>query len=96
MSKAIFTHSDYEEVRKAMIELSEKEMKIIFLRFWGPYSIVEIGKRLGMSYDTVDQKLKAALRKLKKYCLSTPSFGRSISHKFSMPDFDLTSHVFEF
>lgn len=95
MSEPIFTQRDYAAVRKAMAELSEKEMKIVFLRFWGPYSLYEIGRFLGMSYDSVDGKLKKALLKLKKHCLMTPSFSRSFFTEFSTHHFELHCSTLE-
>ena len=59
-----------------MTELSPRELKAIFLRFWGPCSIEEIARDLQVSWDMADQILNRALKRLRLSCVRDSAFGR--------------------
>lgn len=70
-----YDQGQVEALHNYMTELSPRELKAIFLRFWGPCSIEEIARELQVSWDTADQILNRALERLRLYCVRDSAFG---------------------
>lgn len=49
----------------AIQTLNEKERIAIFLRYWGPCSILEISRSLHLSWDKADELVNESLKKLR-------------------------------
>lgn len=76
-SDPIFTETDYLIAREVIRDISDRDFKIVYLRFWENYSILEIAALLGMSWRAVDRRLECAMRLIKEKCLSAPGFSRN-------------------
>lgn len=61
----IENEEEFDRLHEAMCELSAREFHVLFLRFWGKHSILEIGRALSMSWDCVDATLNQSLAKLR-------------------------------
>lgn len=69
-------------LRKAIATLSERERRILYLRFWCDYPVSEIARDLRSGVNLIEQVLDAAISKLKRRILSdqnreTPGEGPS-------------------
>ncbi len=56
-----------EQLHKAIAKLSEKQRKRLILYFFGEITYEEIGKLEGCKYQTVQDSIYAALKRLKKF-----------------------------
>ncbi len=56
----------HSALRLAMTELSEREQRILYLRFWCDFSISEIARELRSGVNLIEQVSEAALSKLKR------------------------------
>jgi RNA polymerase sigma factor (sigma-70 family) len=70
-----YDQGQVEALHNYMTELSPRELKAIFLRFWGPCSIEEIARDLQVSWDMADQILNRALERLRLSCVRDSAFG---------------------
>ncbi|MES3038367.1 MAG: sigma factor-like helix-turn-helix DNA-binding protein [Bdellovibrionota bacterium] len=48
-----------------LAQLSPQERKAIYLRFWEPFSIAEVARRMGLSWDEADLLIDQAVGKLR-------------------------------
>lgn len=78
-SSRLFPKTDYLVVRQAIARLPASQMKVVVLRFWSNYSLIEIARLMRLSYDAVERLLSQALIQLRILCLSDPSFSRTIT-----------------
>ena len=72
----LFTETDYEILRSQMKDLSPRDFKILFLRFWGKQSLSEIANDMRLSFEEVDSSIKSSLKLLKNLCLKDSLFSR--------------------
>lgn len=73
----VFTPSDYQIVRTSMNELPTIQFKVVFLRFWGKLTLLEISKRLRLNLTAVERHLVMAQRTLRESCLKYPGFSKN-------------------
>jgi DNA-directed RNA polymerase specialized sigma24 family protein len=59
-----------------MKELSPRDFKILFLRFWGKQSLAEIANDMRLDFNEVDRSIKSSLKLLKNLCLEDSLFSR--------------------
>lgn len=64
-----------EAVRQYVTQLSPRELKAVFMRFWGPCSIEEIASELRVSWDLADEILNRAMKKLRISCVRDSAFA---------------------
>ncbi len=58
-------HQSTSPLYAALQTLSEKERIALFLRYWGPCSILEISRNLHLSWSQADKLLEECLNKLR-------------------------------
>ena len=58
---------EIEQLKQALLELSENEYKLIKALFYEEKSLLEYAKTLGIPFATVQTRKRAILKKLKKY-----------------------------
>ena len=73
----LFTNGDYDIVNSAMIDLSQRQQRIVRMRFWEDHSIAEIASSHKISWETTYRELEAALAVLKTRCIANPGFSRN-------------------
>jgi DNA-directed RNA polymerase sigma subunit (sigma70/sigma32) len=61
--------------------LDATERKVIFLRFWGPYTIGQIATELRMSWDSTDKLIDQAIRKLRESFREHKYYRRPIANE---------------
>ncbi len=71
-----YDQTQIDAIYQYMTELTTKEFKAVILRFWGQFSINDIAKDLGVSWDMADQTLTRALEKLRSCYLRDADFQR--------------------
>jgi DNA-directed RNA polymerase specialized sigma24 family protein len=59
-----------------MKDLSPRDFKILFLRFWGKQSLSEIANDMRLNFEEVDSSIKSSLKLLKNLCLKDSLFSR--------------------
>ncbi len=64
-SLPIKTAIDKSPLLEALQILTDRERTAIFLRFWGPCSIIEVSKTLHLSWSQADRLLASSLEKLR-------------------------------
>ena len=74
----IFTSNDYAIVRAAVRRLPGLLAKVIELRFWQQYSVLEISEILGISEADVNSAIHRSYQVLREECLKHPAFSRSV------------------
>ncbi|MDE3270100.1 MAG: sigma factor-like helix-turn-helix DNA-binding protein [Pseudomonadota bacterium] len=70
-----FSVEDQIIARSLSRKLKPRQRKAIVLRFWHSYSIFEVAKTLGMTWEQADRTIKDALAKLKHECAEQPHFS---------------------
>lgn len=53
-------------LRQAIVKLSDREQRILYLRFWCDYSISEIARELRFGVNLIEQVIEATISKLKR------------------------------
>lgn len=56
-----------EDLRRAMLKLTEEERKMIRLRFWEDKTLLQIAEQYGISIPAIKKRLDVAFGKLAKY-----------------------------
>ena len=74
-SSPLFTNGDYDIVNSAMTELSQRQQRIVRMRFWEDHSVAEIASSLKISWEATFRDLEAALGVLKIRCGENPNFS---------------------
>lgn len=64
--KQEFAKINHTALRKALTELSEREQRILYLRFWCDFSASEIARELKSGINLVEQVIDALISKLKR------------------------------
>ncbi len=73
----LFTHTDYKIVRQAIaLALTERELQIVLLRFWGNELLEDIGAAMRLPVPVVENSLNNAFKKIKEFCFSSEDFSR--------------------
>lgn len=58
---------EYQHViEKALGTLNEQERRVIFLRFWEPYTIAQVADRIGVAWEEADGLIDSAVRKIQR------------------------------
>ena len=78
----LFSNDQHSAVRELVASLPPVEFKVVFLRFWGVFSISEIARELRMDWESTDRILTRALGRLKALCLRHEAFD--LAGKFAM------------
>jgi RNA polymerase sigma-B factor len=74
---AAYTHvENVETLRPALAELSERELRVVTMRFAGNLSQAQIAERLGCSQMQISRTLRAALDRLRRKLQRTPADGQ--------------------
>ena len=73
-----FSVEDQIIARSLSRKLKPRQRKAIVLRFWHDYTIFEVAKTLGMTWEQADKTIKDALAKLKQECVEQPHFSRTL------------------
>lgn len=73
-----FTSTDYAIVRSAVRKLPGVLAKVIELRFWQHYTVLEISEILGISEIDVNSAINRSYLALRDECLRNPVFSRSL------------------
>lgn len=64
--KEEFAKINHSGLKVAVAELSDREQRILYLRFWCDYSISEIARELRSGVNLIEQVIDAAISKLKR------------------------------
>lgn len=64
--KEEFAKISHAELKVAVSQLSEREQRILYLRFWCDYSVSEIAHELRSGVNLIEQVIEAAISKLKR------------------------------
>ncbi|MBX3039562.1 MAG: sigma-70 family RNA polymerase sigma factor [Bdellovibrionaceae bacterium] len=64
--KEEFAKISHSGLKMAMGELSDREQRILYLRFWCDYSVSEIARELRSGVNLIEQVIEAAISKLKR------------------------------
>lgn len=64
--KEEFAKISHSGLKVAVAELSDREQRILYLRFWCDYSISEIARELRSGVNLIEQVIDAAISKLKR------------------------------
>ena len=75
-SRPIFSVSDYERVHDVILQLPKREFLVVWLHFWGQFSLCEIAQCFGVDWTTVNKTLECAVGRLRAICMSDPHFDR--------------------
>jgi len=58
---------EYQHViEKALGTLDDLERRVIFLRFWEPYTIAQVADRIGVAWEEADHLIDGAVRKIQR------------------------------
>ena len=71
----IFTGDQHSAVRELVASLPPVEFKVVFLRFWGVFSVADIAEELRIDWDSADRILARALGRLKASCIRHEAFS---------------------
>lgn len=71
--KEAFEEIQHHSLKVALRELSERQLRIIYLRFWCDYSAAEIARDLRCGVNLIDQLLEASIARLKRKILDVES-----------------------
>ena len=74
---SLFTPTDHEILKRAMLMLDWESRFIIEMRFWEFNTIEDIARLMSMTWDEVDQSLKTSFNKIKDYCVNHHEFSRN-------------------
>ncbi len=77
----LFTEQDYQCLRRALRALSDREFRIVVMRFWELNTIEEIATALKSSWTEIDRTIEGTLPKLRQICLMNPDFSRHRARK---------------
>ncbi len=64
--KEEFENIQRTALRQALQELSERQQRIIYLRFWCDYSVNDIASELGLGVNFIEEVCQATISKLKR------------------------------
>lgn len=64
--KEEFAKISHSGLNRALAELSEREQRILYLRFWCDYSVSGIARELRSGVNLIEQVIDAAISKLKR------------------------------
>lgn len=74
-----FSVEDQVIARSLSRKLRPRQRKAIVLRFWHNYTIFEVAKTLGLTWEQADRTIKDALTKLKRECVEQPHFSIAVT-----------------
>lgn len=73
-----FTAIDHLIVKTAVRRLPTLLSNIMALRFWHNYTVIEIADEIGIPTRVVEDGITNAFRILRRECLMSPAFSRSL------------------
>ena len=66
---AVFQRAEVEMLRQAIVKLPEKQRRRLVLYYFGDFTYEQIAEMEGCKYQTVQDTIYAALKKLKKFLI---------------------------
>lgn len=58
---------EYQHViEKALCALNDLERRVVFLRFWEPYTIAQVADQIEVSWEEADHLIDGAVRKIQR------------------------------